>query len=466
MDTQIQACSECTALRLRLQEHDVILRQIQDGQLRIQRQIETFLYASQDQAKHVRGSRGMDFQLYQQFMTAQMADALVAFQSSISETIQSSLRLDYLDFLRKETEENVQKFKYIYSNVLRFMDMMEHTQKLFDQIVQNTEYTRELQEKLQKLSEKAKETEQKLQISQELVKRLSVEKDTALQKVALSDEILQTMEAFRVSEASVLAAHSKEARLASVERHSANSNRDVLLPRELVVFPPTIRKCFYTASIGNPGQTTDTIKPFPMAPGWDYILFTNLPLQSTSWQIRQVSRTYGDPAVDAKQYKWLSHKYLPDYDVVVWIDSYMSPIPKLVPTLEDILYRSMFEDKLFIVHRPHAERTCIWDECDAVVKARRATPQSVEKNRALLHNVKMPHHFGLFDTNIVAKLHMEPIVQTLGEAILDTLKKASNRDQLAVTYIYYTHDFHKYTSKELQTYFMKTGTHIRIPAYL
>ena len=50
--------------------------------------------------------------------------------------------------------------------------------------------------------------------------------------------------------------------------------------------------------------------------------------------------------------------------------------------------------------------------------------------------------------------------------IIDVLKKASNRDQLAVTYVYYTQGFYKYISKDLQTYFMKTGTHIRIPAYL
>ena len=99
-----------------------------------------------------------------------------------------------------------------------------------------------------------------------------------------------------------------------------------------------LKKCFFTACIGNPGQTLDNIVPFQKADGWDYIMFTNQEFPDTiPWKLHKVGRQYEDPAIEAKMYKWQSHRFLPEYDIVIWIDSYMSPNPTYVKNLESLL---------------------------------------------------------------------------------------------------------------------------------
>lgn len=238
------------------------------------------------------------------------------------------------------------------------------------------------------------------------------------------------------------------------------AEKQVSLPKEL-------KKCFVSACIGNKGQTVDKITKFTPVKGWEYILFTNLQLPSDlPWERRAVERTFDDPAMDAKMYKWLTHKFLPDYDIIVWIDCYLSPNTRTIELFEKDIYTNLIENKAGILHRPHAERTCIWDECDAVVKSRRAKPEDVQKNRRLLEKVAMPRNLGLFDTNILVKNNKDTHVQTVCEEIFETMKTASNRDQLVVTYVYYKEKFTDYKAGDLMKYFIKTGNHVRIPAYL
>lgn len=458
---------EFDTLLKKVQEQDVYLQHIHVAQKAAKKELDSFLYNLQEQGKQARGTRGMDFQLYQQFMTAQIAHIMESFQEIMRETLQNSLQLERIDILVKKTDESFTKIQSMFPLFLKYVALMEHSKTLLEQLVETKPQRHEVPNELYSLLEQNKDAEQQLLILQKSLKGKDQERDDAERRAREAEEKLTELIEASDGLLGIRQTHTHEARLAALQQYKLEKRTHTAkAPHECIAFPPTIKKCFYTASFGNPGQTTDKIQPFQTVPGWDYILFTNLPIQSPSWQIRTVQRTHGDPAIEAKTYKWQSHLFLPDYDVVVWIDSYMSPIPKLVSALEDTLYTCFFEEKTLIVHRPHAERSCIWEECDAVVKARRATPQAVERNRVLLQAVSMPRHYGLFDTNIVAKLHLDPAVQQVGNQIVETLRRASNRDQLAVTYVYYKEGFKLYSVRELQNYTIKTGTHVRIPAYL
>ena len=74
----------------------------------------------------------------------------------------------------------------------------------------------------------------------------------------------------------------------------------------------------------------------------------------------------------------------------------------------------------------------------------------------------MPRNWGLFDTNIVIKFHKNMAVQRMSEEIYKQISTVSNRDQLAVTYIYYMHKFKGFNIQNLLTAFQKSGEHIRI----
>ena len=78
----------------------------------------------------------------------------------------------------------------------------------------------------------------------------------------------------------------------------------------------------------------------------------------------------------------------------------------------------------------------------------------------------MPRSFGLFDTNIVCRLNKDPEVHKICDKIYETIQIASPRDQLVVSMVYYTEPFNRVSSIELLPYFVKSGTHIRIPAFL
>jgi hypothetical protein len=225
-----------------------------------------------------------------------------------------------------------------------------------------------------------------------------------------------------------------------------------------------ITKCFYTAIIGQPGSVHDTLGTCKQIPGWDYICFTNLDLPETEgWRIIKVAYSGEQPAVEAKRIKWLSHIMLSDYDVVIWMDAYLTPNPAYNLVLYNWI-QHMRSENIVILHRTHGERICIWEECDAVLKSKRDTPEHVRSVQKLLRESKMPRDWGLFDTNIIIKFNKDVRVQDISEAIFKQCETVSPRDQLAVSYVYFLNDFKGYKAQHISNAFQITGNHIRLPA--
>jgi len=224
----------------------------------------------------------------------------------------------------------------------------------------------------------------------------------------------------------------------------------------------SLTKCFYTAIIGKAGQAVDILGPFERIDGWDYICFTNQPIKNPyGWTIVQVDYKGNEPALEAKKYKWLSHTYLEDYEVVVWMDAYIAPNPSRDELLQTWIL-TMKEKDVQILHKTHPERKCVWDECEAVVTNKRDTEQHASSVRSLLHSIRMPKEWGLFDTCILIKMNKNIELQTYCESIYEQLCKTSVRDQLAVTPIYYKNGYTKYSSNNLMNAFEIVGNHIRI----
>jgi len=225
----------------------------------------------------------------------------------------------------------------------------------------------------------------------------------------------------------------------------------------------SLTKCFYTALFGTPGQQLDTLGSFERIPGWDYICFTNQPIKDQEgWTIVQVPYTGKSPALEAKRYKWLSHTFLEEYDVVVWMDAYFAPNPSRSDLLKTWIL-GMKEKGTTILHKAHGERTCVWDECNAVVQSKRDTESRVKQVKTYLKSIQMPNKWGLFDTSILIKFHKHSELQTLCESIYSQLTTTSYRDQLAVTPVYYTTGFRQYGVQALLNGFEKVGTHIQTP---
>jgi hypothetical protein len=224
-------------------------------------------------------------------------------------------------------------------------------------------------------------------------------------------------------------------------------------------------KCIYTALFGTEGQPIDTLSSVRPMEGWDYICFTNLNIPDTyGWKIVRVDPKSKSMALEAKRYKWLSHKYLEDYDIVIWTDAYLAP--SLIAA--DKLYQwitLMKEKGVSIFHRNHESRTCIWDECDAVIQNKRDTPEHVQAIKKVLQMSNMPTNYGLYDTNIMIKFNKDTKVKRISEDIMKYLENYTTRDQLVVTLVYYVQKFAEVGTADLLRAFEKQGVHVRVPAF-
>jgi hypothetical protein len=249
----------------------------------------------------------------------------------------------------------------------------------------------------------------------------------------------------------------KEVEVKPAPIQSSNSKHTELVFKSLT-------KCFYTAIFGTSQDQVDTLGDFDRIPGWDYICFTNLEFPGhRGWTFQKVP-LHGDPVLTAKYYKWMSHEVLGDYDVVVWMDGYLSPNPMYSELFKHWI-ATMAEQRVGITHRPHDVRKCIYDECAAVVEGRRARPETVEAVLRNLEAVRMPKQFGLYDTNVLIKYHKLTMVQLVSEQIWQQLERVCTRDQLAVTLVYHQTQFTNYQLQNLLRAFTKSGDHKRIPAF-
>jgi hypothetical protein len=225
----------------------------------------------------------------------------------------------------------------------------------------------------------------------------------------------------------------------------------------------SLTKCFYTAVFGTPGQRLDTLGVMKPPPGWDVFCFTNQPdLQANGWTIIQLPMQQTTPVLQAKYVKWNSHKLLEDYDVAIWLDAYLAPNLSSTNLLQQWIPQA-YTAKAAVIHRKHDARNCVWDECKAVVDAKRDTPEHVEALKRRLTAAQMPKQFGLFDTNMMIKFHKQKVCQEISEAIWSSLQVDTHRDQLVVTPTYYTKGFKAFATLPLQQAFDRSGTHIRNP---
>lgn len=76
-------------------------------------------------------------------------------------------------------------------------------------------------------------------------------------------------------------------------------------------------------------QIDEIPKDFDKIEEFDYILFTNDKSKidcSIHWDIREIDcANFKNGLYATKHVKWLTHEYLPDYDVIIWVDSFIVP---------------------------------------------------------------------------------------------------------------------------------------------
>lgn len=199
------------------------------------------------------------------------------------------------------------------------------------------------------------------------------------------------------------------------------------------------------------GGYDNLIKPSFVTPGIDYVCFTdNKLLKSDIWKIRPIPEELLSYSKVKQQrgVKILPHRYLPEYDISVWVDANMDTKGNVKTYLDGLDFDTY---KVFIPEHP--VRKCIYKEKDECVRIRKIKDDGIalaNKQMARYRAEKFPENYGLVQSNIVIRKHNDPYSKELMETWWNELKDYSHRDQLSFNYALWK------TGKEKFKYLIKT----------
>lgn len=183
------------------------------------------------------------------------------------------------------------------------------------------------------------------------------------------------------------------------------------------------------------GGYDNLIKPTVVTPGVDYVCFTdNKNLKSNIWQIRPIPEELLNYSCVKQQrgVKILPHRYLPEYDISIWVDANVDTKGNLndyLKTLDFVQY------SVFIPEHP--ARKCIYKEKEECVKIRKIKGADValaEKQMKRYKDAGYPQNNGLVQSNIVIRMHNTEYSKKIMELWWNELKDYSHRDQLSFNY--------------------------------
>ena len=166
--------------------------------------------------------------------------------------------------------------------------------------------------------------------------------------------------------------------------------------------------------------------------GVDYICFTdNLDMPCMGWLLKPIPEELSGltKVKQQRMVKILAHKYLPDYDISIWVDGSVEVKGNVKEFISPFIYdgHSVFIPK-------HPARDCIYKECMAVKAVKKDTSNMPDKQAKKYRSEGYPEKNGLVQTNIMVRWHNNDDCKELMEVWAAELIELSHRDQLSFNY--------------------------------
>lgn len=163
----------------------------------------------------------------------------------------------------------------------------------------------------------------------------------------------------------------------------------------------------------------------------DYILYTDNPsfIAHPPWEVRVVPAIFEDPQVDARRVKLLSHQFLVNYDITVWIDGNLQ-----LKTLDYALICEI-ASRAPIALCKHQFRSCIYQEMNEVLRREIDASKPVLKQNQYYRSRKFPKETGLHATSFLVRNHLHESVAKFNMRWWELLSQFSKRDQLSFDYV-------------------------------
>lgn len=182
-----------------------------------------------------------------------------------------------------------------------------------------------------------------------------------------------------------------------------------------------MKKAIYTAVIDN---YDEVVKPLYVNPDYDYILFTNMDIDSDFWQVRKVE---GNGVKLARKIKIRPDLYLTEYDLSVWLDANIIQKSCMNALIWELLQGS---DMLTM---KHPNRQCIYDEVGACHMFGKDNLDLMIKQVERYKAEGYPRDNGLIASGILARKHNKKVIDLM-KAWWYEVQEYSHRDQLSFNY--------------------------------
>ncbi len=171
----------------------------------------------------------------------------------------------------------------------------------------------------------------------------------------------------------------------------------------------------------------DNPKPFHITEGYDYILITDNPdIKPNGWKVRLVQPS-DSPQIDSRLYKWKSHQFLSEYDIVIYVDANYQILHRL-----DKLVEKHFNGGLLTCK--HANRFNVWAEIDRVKELGAENDINLQNAYKLFKDNGYKGDNGLFQNGFFIRDHRK---ETNGfcELLYSLLDGFTYRDQIMLPYL-------------------------------
>lgn len=179
----------------------------------------------------------------------------------------------------------------------------------------------------------------------------------------------------------------------------------------------------------------------------DYLLFTDgsVTEMPAPWQIRIVDPIFVDPQRDARRIKLLPHLFLPKhYEISVWVDASLV----LRNVSADVIGQLLNEVDIAVTQ--HNQRSCIYDEAQAVLDVRYESPARVARQMQRYKMCGFPEQFGLHATMFLLRRHTLPRCFRFNLDWWHEVSQFSKRDQLSFDWTRWRHPFVRVNTLQME----------------
>lgn len=220
----------------------------------------------------------------------------------------------------------------------------------------------------------------------------------------------------------------RKLRIAGTHKPERDYGKEVYVKKEKKPEKEYGKIVVYTCVTGGYEKLVQPVK----TKGVDYVCFTDdTGCTANGWELRPIPEELSGltKVKQQRMVKVCPHKYLPEYDISIWVDGSIHIKGDVKEFLGGIIYSGY---SVFIP--THPARTCIYREAVAVKSLRKDTTDLPDKQMKKYKEEGFPEKYGLVQTNIIVRWHNNEDCIELMETWAEEIRNFSHRDQLSFNY--------------------------------